>query len=113
MMATMPTTSAISEERFLSEVSSKLDAITYVFAPKLPGSLVGFDPVEGKAEKIPTHHQHGPGSRTVFLLTGVIRQPRRNDLPTRRAAQLLQLIADGTQQGVAVNAALHPWRELV
>ncbi len=37
-MATMPTTSAISEERFLSEVSSKLDEITYVFAPKLPGS---------------------------------------------------------------------------
>jgi hypothetical protein len=35
----MPTTSAISEERFLSEVSSKLDEITYVFAPKLPGSL--------------------------------------------------------------------------
>jgi hypothetical protein len=38
MMATMPTTSAIAEERFLSEVSSKLDEITYVFAPKLPGS---------------------------------------------------------------------------
>jgi hypothetical protein len=35
----MLTTSAISEERFLSEVSSKLDEIAYVFAPKLPGSL--------------------------------------------------------------------------
>ena len=40
MMATMLTTSAISEERFLSEVSSKLDEIAYVFAPKLPGSLL-------------------------------------------------------------------------
>ena len=65
MMATMPTTSAISEERFLSEVSSKLDEITYVFAPKLPGSLQAKGAIQGDRDRprqhIPTppvDHRH-------------------------------------------------------
>jgi site-specific DNA recombinase len=38
---------------------------------------------------------------------------RGEDLATRRAAQLLQLIADGRQQRVPVNAYLHPRRERI
>src|SRR5712692_6279777 len=59
---------------------------------------------------VTTHRQHRPGPRTVFLCTGFIRKLGRKHLATRRAAQLLQLIAQSGQQGVAVKAYLHPRR---
>src|SRR2546427_238465 len=73
MMATMPTTSAISEERSLSEVSSKLDEITYVFAPKLPGSLQPHRPLlpcQCPLLLIRESTAHGMGGRSALVERG-------------------------------------------
>src|SRR5215510_1995015 len=59
------------------------------------------------------HRQDGSRPWTILLRTGVHGQLRREHLPTRGAAQLLDLIADGGQEGVPVNADRHPWRQAI
>ena len=70
--------------------------------------LVSLQAIPWHAQVIAAHRQHRSGLGRVFLCPHARRQPRRKDLATRRATQLFYHVVHGTEQGVAVNAYLHP-----
>ena len=76
--------------------------------------LIPLQTIARHPQVIAAHRQHGPGLGAVLLLSHALRQPRRKHLTACRAAQLFQLVAQGAEQGIAINTYLYPsgqWME--
>ena len=75
--------------------------------------LLALQTGKGPPEIVAPYNQHRPGPSAVFLLTGLWRQRRGENLATRRTPQFLQLIAQRTEQGMAVDAYFYPGWQLI